>query len=278
MALDLRGGQEATPAQADPWVVPGADPRVVGLASRAVSSLLSERRAGCATTEARLILLCDAFLAERDDMRHAMLRRMRRDGIGADDIVDRVVPEIARFLGRRWAEDDISFADVTIGTARLQETVRAMGLVDRTAGMGEAAQRAPAVARPRILAVMPRSEQHTLGVFVLADQLRRRGYAVDLALDRDPREVARMARTGRYAMVGISAAGRRTLASARELVDTIRASATRATPIVLGGSIVEGGADLKRMTGVDHVAGDVASALRGCGLDDREGVLTHAAS
>jgi hypothetical protein len=54
---------------------------------------------------------------------------MRQDGIPVEDIIDVVLPEVARSAGRRWMDDDISFADVTIVTARLQETVRALGRV-----------------------------------------------------------------------------------------------------------------------------------------------------
>jgi methylmalonyl-CoA mutase cobalamin-binding subunit len=119
-----------------------------------------------------------------------------------------------------------------------------------------------------VLLVIPRAEHHTLGVFVASNQFRRQGYAVDIAVDRHPRQIADMVRARRYAMIGLTAAGRRTLASARELVDTIRASCTRATPVVLGGSMVAGGGNLKTATGVDHVVGDVSEACRVCGLGD----------
>jgi hypothetical protein len=80
-------------------------------------------------------------------------------------------------------------------------------------------------------------------------------------------------------MVGITAAGRRSLASARELVETIKASVTRVTPIVLGGSVVGGGSDLKAMTGVDYVVCD-AWSVRAQGLrvnDSGTGLAAHEA-
>jgi methylmalonyl-CoA mutase cobalamin-binding subunit len=88
--------------------------------------------------------------------------------------------------------------------------------------------------------IIPRTEEHTLGAFVVADQIRRHGCEVDIAMDVHPRQVAEKVRKTRYHMVGITAAGRRSLASAKELVETIRASVTRVTPIVLGGSVVGG--------------------------------------
>jgi methanogenic corrinoid protein MtbC1 len=218
----------------------------------------------------RLDLLCDAFLSDRHELRSRILARMRQDGIPVEDIIDVVLPEVARSAGQRWMDDDISFADVTIVTARLQETVRALGRVPRGAYPARLEDKVEtAQARPRVLLIIPRTEEHTMGAFVVADQIRRNGCEVDIAMDVHARQVAEMVRKTRYHMVGITAAGRRSLASAKELVDTIRASVTRVTPIVLGGSVVEGVASLKAMTGVDYVVCDASAALKACGLLER---------
>lgn len=248
--------------------LPGvADAEVTRLAAKAISILLSGQSMR-PSIEARLDLLGDAFLSDRAGARHAILLRMRQEGIPVEDIIDVILPEIARNAGQRWMDDEISFADVTIVTARLQETVRALGRVRRRLGRPGDAGDAGAAAdlRPRVLMIIPRPEEHTLGAFVAADQFRRHGCRVDIAMDLHPRQIAETVRRTRFHMVGITAAGRRTLASTRELVDTVKASVTRVTPVVLGGSVVDGGANLKAMTGVDHVAGDVAAALGACGL------------
>lgn len=254
--------------------LPGVpDDEVARLAERAISILLSKSEARRAAAEAQLLLLCDAFLADEDEARRAIMSRLRRDGTVGSDIIDHVVPELARYMGRRWGNDEIGFADVTIGSARLQETVRALGR-DGT----EPLRRGTTGAKTRILLIIPRTEHHTLGAFVAADQLRRMGFEVDVAIDQHPRQVAELVRRNRYRMIGITAAGRRTLASARDMVDTIRASVTRVTPIVLGGSIVAGGSSLKAYTGVDHVVNDVASAVRICGLSAQDEVRVNVSS
>ena len=180
------------------------------------------------------------------------------------EIIDHVIPEVARVLGQRWADDTLSFAEVSIGSARLQETVRALVARSITPLNDEAGEPLNA---PRILLIVPQPEDHTLGTFVAADQFRRFGYAVDIIVDRPARQAALELRKHRYVMVGLTIGGRRTLASARELVDIIRNTATRATPVVLGGSFVETDDDLKQATGVDHVAVSVRDALEKCGLD-----------
>lgn len=247
--------------------LPGvADAEVARLTAQAISILLSGK-ALKPSIQARLDLLGDAFLSDRAGTWHDVLLHMRQAGIPVDDIIDVIIPEVARNAGQRWMDDEISFADVTIVTARLQETVRALGRVPRQRGSGcDGDVRAAAKTGPRVLMIIPRPEEHTLGAFVAADQFRRHGCRVDIAMDLHPRQIAETVRRTRYHMVGITAAGRRTLASTRELVDTVKASVTRVTPVVLGGSSVEGTANLKGVTGVDHVVRDVRAALGACGL------------
>lgn len=209
--------------------------------------------------DGRLEQLFGAFLSPDEDLRHDMLFRMRQDGIRIDDIIDRVLPSVARLLGERWASDQISFAHVTIGTARLQEAVRVLGWHDKT-------RHRLAEDAPVILLVIPRPEHHTLGAFVLADQWRRVGYRVDVAIDLNPRQIAEMLRHRRYVMIGITAAGRRTLASARELVDILRLTIAPVAPIFVGGAILDKDLDVLAITGADHTARDAGEALRVCGL------------
>ncbi|PWK61553.1 cobalamin B12-binding domain-containing protein [Roseicyclus mahoneyensis] len=209
----------------------------------------------------KLEQLLEAFLSSDEDKRHDMLMRLRQDGVPIGDIIDHILPAVARIMGERWAADQISFAHVTIGTARLQEAVRVLGWHDKT-------RQRVAETAPVILLIIPKPEHHTLGAFVLADQWRRMGFRVDIAIDQHPRQIADMLRKRRYVMIGITAAGRRTLASARELVDTIRLTAARATPIFVGGAVLDRDIDVLAITGADHVARDAGSALRVCGLVD----------
>ena len=235
------------------------DAEVAKLARRAIAVLASSGHGQEEALKTRLVLLCDAFLALEEERRHELLLRLRQDGVSTDDLIDHVIPATARLMGERWFADEISFAHVTIGAARLQEAVRAMAWHDRKG-------RRP-VEAPSILLVIPRVEQHTLGAFVAADQFQRRGYEVDLAVDRHPRQIAEMLRRRPYRMVGITASGRRTLASARELVDIIRATVTRVTPIVIGGTVLETDINVLKVTGADFVARDAQAALRKCGLE-----------
>jgi methanogenic corrinoid protein MtbC1 len=206
------------------------------------------------------------FCRIADDTHRAIVGRMRKEGVSVTDIIDVVLPEVARNAGQRWMDDEISFADVTIVTARLQETVRAFGRVPR--GQCPANEPAQPAIRTRATARSAdhsAPEEHTFGAIVVADQIRRHGWRSTspwtCTRARSPKRCGKRA----INMVGITASGRRSLASARELVKTIKASVTRVTPVVLGGSVVGEELTCKAMTGVDHVLSDVPSALRACG-------------
>lgn len=225
------------------------------LARRAIALLAAHGPGRSDGMARRLVQMSDAYISPDENVRHETLLRLRQDGVSNEDIVDHVIPAVARLMGERWFADEISFAHVTIGAARLQETVRAIGRHSE----GKDAK--------AVLLVVPRSEHHTLGTFVLADQLRRRGYAVDIAVDRHPRQLGEVLRKRRYHMVGITASGRRTLASARELVDIVRHTVTRVTPVIIGGPVLDKDLDVLALTGADHTARDAASALMKCGLE-----------
>jgi methanogenic corrinoid protein MtbC1 len=228
---------------------------VTRLARRAIAVLAAHGPGRTDGMTRRLVQMSDAFISPDENQRHEVLLRLRQDGVSNEDLVDHLIPAAARLLGERWFADQISFAHVTIGAARLQETVRAVG------------RHNDAESALAILLVVPRSEHHTLGSFVLADQLRRRGYSVDIAVDRHPRQLVEVLRKRRYRMVGITASGRRTLASVKELVDIIRLTVTRVTPVIIGGPVLDKDLDVLALTGADHTARDAVSALMKSGLE-----------
>jgi len=234
---------------------------ILRLARSAIAILSAYCPGGSACAIETLEELFTAVLAQDESARQDVILRLTREGVPVDDIIDYVLPSVARVLGDRWATDRVTFADVTTGTARLQDSVRQLGWHSRSRPFLP-------VDAPAILLVIPKTEEHTLGAFVLADQWRRTGRWVDLAIHSSAREVAPMLRTRTYAMVGITAAGRRTLAPARELVETVRRTGAQATPVFMGGAILDQDIDVLAETGADHVARTAGSAMRKCGISD----------
>ena len=238
------------------------DAEIRGLARRAIGVVAAGKPSRETPVSERLSALSDASISTDVSACHAVLTRLREEGIGAGDIIDTVIPAAARLLGDRWFRDEISFADVTIGTARLQESVRALAARDDSRGR----KGSGGTPTRKVLLVLPRGEDHSLGVIVLADQFRRLGYQVTVAVDRHPRQIVDLIQKDHFAMVGISVSGRRTLASAKDMVEKIRESVTRFVPVVLGGPYAMTNPESLSVTQADHVVVDAPTALKACGL------------
>ncbi|MEM6276998.1 MAG: cobalamin B12-binding domain-containing protein [Pseudomonadota bacterium] len=203
-------------------------------------------------------LLDDLIAAVQDydsASRISVLERFRAAGIRPATIIDRYLPEAARELGAAWCEDNMSFADVTIGSARLQSMLRDL--------------RAPQVTDPAalsVLIVVPQDAYHTLGATVVADQLRRLGVAPRTAMGIAPLDLAELVESHDFNAVMISAATSERLETLRELVNCVRAASRAPVPIIVGGTVTEKDTDIRTLTGADYVSNNPEEALQACGL------------
>ena len=190
-----------------------------------------------------------------------VVRAMLDAGVPAETIAVQYIPHVACRMGDEWCEDSLSFSHVTIGTARLQAALRTLGKDwwhdARANDTGEGSG---------IVVVLLKDAFHTLGVNVLAGQLRRLGHSVRLAMGPTAQELQSMFRTGRFDAILISASASESLDFLREYVETIRQSAPGNPPIVIGGGILDTDVDVKAATGADFATKDLFEALEHCGL------------
>lgn len=230
------------------------------LASRALGVLASKRISAASLLSERFLDDLSAAVRSADGMRRrAVVRDMLDARIRAEDIADFYIPEVARRLGAAWCEDSVSFADVTIGVARLQGLLKEIG--PQWADDRQTDPRAPG-----LLVVVLADEFHTLGAMVLCGQLARLGVSVKLAMGQSESDLLRTVAGGHFDAILISAAQGERLATLRKLVEKIRAASVRPTPVVIGGSVVTRVSDIKTQTGADHATTDPKEALRACGL------------
>lgn len=228
------------------------------LAVRALSVLKAQGGAIASDYNSpQLQSICDAFVASDEAERHEVISALQAHGLSNNDIIEHIIPTTAHLMGERWFSNQLSFADVTIGAARLQETIRALNAksVQETVLDGD-----------RILLVVPRSEYHTLGVFVAAHQFRSCGIGVHLAVGMHARQVAQLVKKHRFPAVGITASGRRSLGLARELVEAVRTSVPKITPVIIGGSVTKLPLDIIHLTGADYVTSDPERVIDLCDL------------
>lgn len=237
---------------------------IVALAIKALDVLASRRGSPPTRSRAQRVQdLCDAVIHRDESRQHAVVAQLVAAGVSAADLADDYVALAARKLGEAWVDDALSFSEVTIGAARLQEIVRSLGHVEGrhsvTIPLGH-----------RVLLVIPAEEDHTLGAFVAASQFRRYGLWVHMAIGQSPDEVAETIASQQFEMIGVSGASRRALDAVGKLVCVIRKQCPQCAPVVVGGNICNLESRVLDLTGADFVTTSPRQAMGFCGLSARE--------
>lgn len=180
-------------------------------------------------------------------------------GISRERLADHYIPEVARELGKQWCEDELGFADVTIGTARLQSMLRDLGpewSADDSANPDAAT----------VLLVVPEQTFHTLGAMVIAGQLRRNGLSVRVHLGASPKSIFELCEFTKYDAVFISATVDENIAHLKQIVDAVKKANKKPTPIVIGGALTIADDNVIARTGADYVTNSADTAITLCNL------------
>lgn len=223
---------------------------------------LGMSEASCELLDQRLLkqLEAAALSDDRDDF-FLLVSRAIDEGTTAEAMVDHYIPEVAREMGKRWCEDTLGFARVTIGTSRLQSALRDIEdtyykdlHLDRNAAS--------------VMLIVSQDVYHTLGAMVLASQLRRNGLSVKLVLGECLEVLAEHLRHSSYQAVFISSSCGETLESLSKIVDVVTTSVDDRPPVVIGGTIldVEPTGNVAALTGADYATKILSEALEFCGL------------
>ena len=117
-----------------------------------------------------------------------------------------------------------------------------------------------------VLMIIPTFEQHSLGAFVAADNLRRHGIWVHMAFALEAHEIAELITHNRFMMVGLSLATSGGVEKTTVLVEYLRAKIDHVPPIVVGGAVVVDRAQVQRRTGADFAVKSAREAIEKCGL------------
>lgn len=233
---------------------------VSDFAVEVVARLVARETGGETAVREQLVLrLMDAVICADAASFEALKPELKRTRISGPALADLYIPEVARRLGAGWDDDSITFAEVTIGVARLQAILREIGNSWKADGAG-------AVDGPLILLIFPAGEQHTLGGMVLAGRLRRMGISVCIKMAPTHSEVVTLVSARSFDAAFISIACKEKITSCGKLVKTLKEASRGTLGVAVGGAILGVDADLLSSIAADAVTNDVEVALCAMGV------------
>ena len=184
------------------------------------------------------------------------VKTLRATGIPLAAIYLDLLGPAARRLGEMWEHDECSFTDVTIGVCRMHQVLleysRCFEPIDNSKSHGRSALIVPAP-----------GEQHTFGLFLVVEFLRRAGWHCWTGSPKTMRELHDLSRQQRFDVVGLSVGAERNLP---ELADNIRSIRKRSlnpdVKVLLGGKIFSDQPELAVQYGADATGRDGRDAVR----------------
>jgi MerR family transcriptional regulator, light-induced transcriptional regulator len=188
----------------------------------------------------------------------ALKSDLRRARLSATTFADRYIPEVARRLGQAWVDDCMSFADVTMGSARLQAILREIGADWAADGRTDD--------RGTVLLIIPAGEQHTLGALVLMGQLRRRGVSVCLRIGPSEADLRNLLAQRGFDGALVSGAQAAMLPVCTMLVRLLKDLTTGRMPVAVGGAMLGLLPQPLHIAQADAVTNDLTDALVALGM------------
>jgi len=203
--------------------------------------------------DAQIDRLCTALLSSDDAAGDRIIMAARKQGASAEVIYLGYVAGAARKLGKLWEDDQVSFAEVTVGSSRLYRIIRGLRHVLDAASLKQGADR-------HVLFALVPGDDHTLGIEMATDMFRRDGWDVVLSVAEDHDQIIARTEDERFQSIVLVANSERTLPHLISLVLALRITQPIAH-IVVAGNIVAQRDDVGALVGADDVIADIETAV-----------------
>ncbi len=220
---------------------------------------VERKRETSAVRDMRLQTESDRFigmvLAESRDAQWQFLCELRQAGLDPEAIFLDVMTPAIRHLGDLWEDDRMSFIDVTTKSSHLQQMMRRLGAEWQTQGSH--------CGNRRILLAPAPGEQHTFGLFLLAEMFLKAGWDTIVEPSTSLANLCDCVRLQSYDAIGLSAGSERSLATIAACVHEIRSAACKVDMrVFLGGWAFQTGLTSLDAYGADMVETDAREAVQ----------------
>lgn len=174
-------------------------------------------------------------------------------GYSIDHLFLDLLAPSAALLGRLWDDDLCDFLEVTTGVARLQ-LVLSRFRVD-----GDAV---PVEGKRRLLLMSAPGEQHTFGVRIVEQFLRKADWAVSSGLSSSPEQIAELVASEWFGVVGLTLSNEAHIDQLATAIRAVReASCNPTIGVMVGGPVFLADPGLVERVGADASAVDAATAV-----------------
>lgn len=193
------------------------------------------------------------FLHDEETPRRALLDRGLGDLDFASRLTANIFPNVAKRLEDGWGNDRLSFVDVTIAAARIQDALRILGRITL-----------PPAETSAIALVVPPWEQHTLAATFAAQAMRDMGAHVRMLTGGKTEVICAMLARVPMQAIMVSISGEASRERAPDLLAALRKAAPVAAPVIVGGAIAGDSSGSVCPRGADLMTNDFAEALGFC--------------
>lgn len=210
---------------------------------------------GVLPTPQEIIDLSALLMLGLDAEAEACVEAVMARGVEVQSILLDLLAPAARRLGDMWTDDACTFTDVTLGLLRLQHMLRTLApRFDRGVKRYQPGRRI-------LLTAMP-GEQHTFGVYMVAEFFRRGGWEVhDRPLDTTQALLASVEDEW-FSSIGISLSSEVRMNELAGLIPALRKhSRNAAVTIMIGGVLFKERPQLVEFVGADFGAADALTAV-----------------
>lgn len=224
-----------------------------GLAQEALGRLVSVRdQQGVEVKPELLDLFLEVLASDSSVDPDVLLDAMLSRHLDPEMVACGYASEAARVLGERWLADEMSFVDVTIRSERLHGLVRRVDEMLMARALPDG---------PSALILVAEAEQHTLGAFVLALQLRLAGFSAIVRVAPVAADLTVLLAANRFNLALVSIGCAAGLESGIGLVRTLRLLSRGDLRIYVGGAVPLSDERLLVATGADRALRDVSALI-----------------
>lgn len=203
----------------------GPSERALLALAREVLKRLSDQFKHHKMSPGELEALADALISSDARLAAQLVEDRAKSGVPFSEIYLEYLAPAAALLGRRWEADEVTFADVTVGTGRVYAIMRSINSRARPDRLPEN--------HSAIFAMVP-GDDHVLGLKMATDLARKRGWDIEPFLDADHDTLVNAVTESGTLLVGLSGGTVESLPSLARLVLALRIHAPRAKILVSG--------------------------------------------